>query len=257
MTTSYLPRMNGVMLCYSVDSRSSFDKLERWISMIKRFCRPNVAVLLIGTKIDLVDRRIISTEEGEKFAADHHWPYVETSSLTGEGVDEALAMMTALVTKPSFPLLWRGSVDGFGARDFHSRCDGKWPTLTVIRDTGGNVFGGFTDIAWASPKSREFRGSPISRSFFFTVKNPHNLAGRIFSLKKGKDESVIRVSSRLGPSFGDDDLVICDGCDVNACHCDGFGSTYTNDSGLNGQLLFTGAKKFKVSEIEVFSCDTK
>jgi hypothetical protein len=45
-----------------------------------------------------------------------------------------------------FGLLWRGSRDGFGVRDFHGRCDGRANTLTLILDTGGNVFGGFTPL---------------------------------------------------------------------------------------------------------------
>jgi hypothetical protein len=45
-----------------------------------------------------------------------------------------------------FSLLWRGSRDGFGARTFHSRCDGHANTLTVILDTNGNVFGSFTPV---------------------------------------------------------------------------------------------------------------
>jgi hypothetical protein len=32
----------------------------------------------------------------------------------------------------------------------------------------------------------------------------------------------------------------------------GFGSTYTNDTGLNGGTFFTGSRHFKVREIEVF-----
>jgi hypothetical protein len=39
-----------------------------------------------------------------------------------------------------FTLLWRGSRDGFSARDFHSLCDGHAPTLTLIQDTEGNIF---------------------------------------------------------------------------------------------------------------------
>jgi hypothetical protein len=35
-----------------------------------------------------------------------------------------------------FTLLWRGSRDGFGARDFHRRCDGHARTLTLIQDKG-------------------------------------------------------------------------------------------------------------------------
>jgi hypothetical protein len=49
-----------------------------------------------------------------------------------------------------FLLLWRGGRDGFGARDFHGRCDGHANTLTLIEDTNGNIFGGFTPLEWES-----------------------------------------------------------------------------------------------------------
>jgi hypothetical protein len=49
-----------------------------------------------------------------------------------------------------FALLWRGGRDGFGARDFHSRCDGHANILTLIEDTNGNIFGGFTPLEWES-----------------------------------------------------------------------------------------------------------
>jgi hypothetical protein len=45
-----------------------------------------------------------------------------------------------------FTLLWRGSRHGFGARDFHWRCNGDAPTMTLIEDTKGNIFGGFTPM---------------------------------------------------------------------------------------------------------------
>jgi hypothetical protein len=42
-----------------------------------------------------------------------------------------------------FTILWRGSRDGFGAKEFHRRCDGRGNTLTVILDTNGTIFGSF------------------------------------------------------------------------------------------------------------------
>jgi hypothetical protein len=52
--------------------------------------------------------------------------------------------------KRSFTLLWRGSRDGFKAKQFHHRCDGNPNTLTVILDTNGKIFGGFTPVEWDS-----------------------------------------------------------------------------------------------------------
>jgi len=50
----------------------------------------------------------------------------------------------------SFSLLWRGSRDGFDKEDFHRLCDGKVNTVTVIKNTNGFIFGGFTSIPWSS-----------------------------------------------------------------------------------------------------------
>ena len=47
-------------------------------------------------------------------------------------------------------LLYRASRDGFYiAPAFHGRCDNRGPTVTVVK-SGSNVFGGFTERAWAS-----------------------------------------------------------------------------------------------------------
>jgi hypothetical protein len=51
----------------------------------------------------------------------------------------------------SFTLLWRGGRDGFDAKTFHGRCDGHANTLTLLMDTDGNIFGGFTPVKWDSP----------------------------------------------------------------------------------------------------------
>lgn len=42
----------------------------------------------------------------------------------------------------------RGTTDGFSANEFHSRCDGKGPTLAVLKSEYGKVFGGFTGLSW-------------------------------------------------------------------------------------------------------------
>ena len=43
---------------------------------------------------------------------------------------------------------WRASVDGWAASTFHSRCDGKGPTVTIIRVKGKYIFGGYTSLSW-------------------------------------------------------------------------------------------------------------
>ena len=44
-------------------------------------------------------------------------------------------------------LLFRASRDGFGADTFHNKCCNMGPTVTIVK-SGGNIFGGFTEISW-------------------------------------------------------------------------------------------------------------
>jgi hypothetical protein len=81
-----------------------------------------------------------------------------------------------------FSLLWRGSRDGFKAKEFHIRCDGHGSTLTVILDMKGNIFGGFTPLKWESRVFKgygsDFKADDSLKSFVFTLKNPHNFLAR-------------------------------------------------------------------------------
>ncbi len=53
--------------------------------------------------------------------------------------------------KDKWSLLYRGSRDGFGAANFHSKCDGHSNTLTILKAHGTSyIFGGFTSITWDS-----------------------------------------------------------------------------------------------------------
>jgi hypothetical protein len=162
-------------------------------------------------------------------------------------------------TQKQFTLLWRGSRDGFRAGDFHSRCNRHANTLTVILDTDGNIFGGFTPVKWESRKwngksGREdncYKTDPSLKSFLFTLKNPHNLPPQSFALKGEKNVHAIRCDSECGPHFGD--INVFDFCNTNNRNFTyRFGTTYINDTERNGAAFFTDSKFFQVKEIEVF-----
>jgi hypothetical protein len=98
-----------------------------------------------------------------------------------------------------FNLLWRGSRDGFTAQEFHLRCDSRANTLTLISDTDGNVFSGFTSVKWESrlwngkyrDENNFFKGDSSLRSFHFTLRNPQDIPPRIFTLMaEGKQPAI-------------------------------------------------------------------
>ena len=48
-----------------------------------------------------------------------------------------------------FVRCWHAKTDGSAASIFHSNCDGKGPTVTIIK-SGSYIFGGYTDVSWHS-----------------------------------------------------------------------------------------------------------
>jgi hypothetical protein len=154
-----------------------------------------------------------------------------------------------------FTLLWRGSRDGFRATTFHGRCDGHANTLTLIEDTAGNIFGGFTPVEWESrkydTKSASFKGDPSLKSFLFTLKNPHIFPASKFALKAEEKNAAIHCASSEGPNFRD--IGVCGNCNAKADSSTFyFGYSYAEDTRLRGRTFFTCSWKFTVREIEVF-----
>jgi hypothetical protein len=150
-----------------------------------------------------------------------------------------------------FHLLWQGGCDGFLAKDFHDRCDGHPNTLTLIWDTDGNIFGGFTPVKWESGSGSSKADNSL-KSFIFTLKNPRNHPARRFVLHRAKRHQAIICDSKQGPHFYD--FGISDRCnlpDTNS-FTSRFGSSYVNDTGLDGRTFFTKSEYFRVKEIDVF-----
>jgi hypothetical protein len=92
------------------------------------------------------------------------------------------------------------------------------------------------------------------KSFLFTLKNPHNISARRFPLKSEMKHRALFCSSNGGPSFGyfPAGISVYDDCNTNTNSCTSLGGTYTNDTGLRNNIVFTGSNRFQVKEIEVF-----
>ena len=67
-------------------------------------------------------------------------------------------------SRSRFVRCWRGKTDGWAASTFHSNCDGKGPTVTVIK-VGSYIFGGYTDVSWSS--KYQIMVAPFSLSVLF------------------------------------------------------------------------------------------
>jgi hypothetical protein len=151
----------------------------------------------------------------------------------------------------NFLMLYQASEHGFSAHDFHSRCDNKAPTFTVIRSANGSIFGGYTEATW-----NHNGGYKMDKSaFIFSLRNKENTPIKM-KISSDKQNQAIWCGSVYGPQFGYNDLNIEDNSNVNTDSYSNLGHCYQHpifSVGSNEAKTFlAGSYKFQVSEIEVY-----
>ena len=100
-------------------------------------------------------------------------------------------------------LLYRASRDGWNSQShFHPRCDDKGATLTVIRDTKGHIFGGYTEQSWRHSGSYK----TDDKAWLFWVKCVEGLPPTKTRVKTGDHASfggqAVYCHKSRGPCFG-------------------------------------------------------
>jgi len=106
---SYYRGAHGILLLYDVTDKESFKNLSNWLIEIEKNASKNVLRVLIGNKVDLEDKRVISFNQGKEFADTYGLKFIETSAKKNVNVSEAFEtlgreLMTAnfdkSITKP-------------------------------------------------------------------------------------------------------------------------------------------------------------
>ena len=97
ITRSYYRGASGALLVYDVTRRETFNHLESWLDDARKHANRNMTFMLIGNKSDLADRRVVSKEEGERFAKENGLLFVETSARTAQNIEEAFIQTAAKI----------------------------------------------------------------------------------------------------------------------------------------------------------------
>ena len=88
ITRSYYKNSTCAFIVYDITSRKTFDNVTLWLKECKDMCYKDVLICLIGNKSDLEGRRIVSFEEGQKFADDNNLLFFEASAKNGNNIQE-------------------------------------------------------------------------------------------------------------------------------------------------------------------------
>jgi len=100
VTRSYYRGAAGAILVYDVTSRESYNHVSSWLEDARALANPNIAIVLVGNKIDLAAEREVTFLEASRFAQENELMFLETSARTGEGVSEVfLKCARTILTK--------------------------------------------------------------------------------------------------------------------------------------------------------------
>ena len=143
-----------------------------------------------------------------------------------------------------FNMLFNTAKDGDSSSTFHYYCDGVFPTVTVVLDTKGNKFGGYSTTSW----SQSTVGASNSRapgSFIFDLSNQKK-----YELSNNFNANAVYRHNSYGPVFGGGyDLYIASSGKSNT-------NNYCNknayNTGNNNLLGNGGQTNFQVSNYEVY-----
>ena len=97
ITSAHYRRAIGALLVYDVTKEQSFQNVKRWMEELRDNAEPDIAIMLVGNKVDLCDRnasiRRVPTQQGEQFAQTHGLLFQETSAVTTVHVKEAFEVL--------------------------------------------------------------------------------------------------------------------------------------------------------------------
>ena len=92
LTSSYYRGAQGVVLCYDVTRRDTFDNLEPWLQEVELYCPASgkdVVKLLVGNKKDKAESsgREVEGREAMDWARTKGMMFIECSAKTKEGIE--------------------------------------------------------------------------------------------------------------------------------------------------------------------------
>ncbi|KAH7649656.1 hypothetical protein FG379_000916 [Cryptosporidium bovis] len=97
VTRSYYRGAAGALIVYDITNRESYNHLVNWLADARTLARVDISIIGVGNKLDLKDKRQVTFLEASRCAQENDILFLETSALTGEGVEEVFVKVTRLI----------------------------------------------------------------------------------------------------------------------------------------------------------------
>lgn len=80
---SYIRDSSAAVVVYDITNRQSFLSLDKWIEDVRAERGPEVVIMIVGNKVDLAEKRVISQEEGDGKASELGVKHITVSAKQG------------------------------------------------------------------------------------------------------------------------------------------------------------------------------
>ena len=88
---TYASGSSGGIFMYDITRHSSIENVENWLEVFKKSFESrfiDIPLIMVGGKMDLEEKRVISNEEGNEMAKRFNfYEFIECSSKTGENIE--------------------------------------------------------------------------------------------------------------------------------------------------------------------------
>ena len=90
--TNIFKDIDAIIYMYDVTDKNSFECIQEWIEYTKGMVKDknNCSMFIIGSKIDLEEKREVKEEEGRNLAKQNGMNFLELSSTTKESVNKSM-----------------------------------------------------------------------------------------------------------------------------------------------------------------------
>jgi Ras-related protein Rab-11A len=92
-----------VLAVFDLTKPDSFDHIATWIDEVHQHTPPDLPIVLVGNKLDLVDQRKVSREQATALAEQLNLSYMETSALNATNVEKAFNLLVSSIYQKKKP----------------------------------------------------------------------------------------------------------------------------------------------------------
>lgn len=100
----YYRGAHAAIIVYDITNMDSFHRAKEWIKELQRNGGPNIVLAFVGNKVDLSEKRKVSTQEAKSYAEECGLTFMETSAKIPTNVNELFVEIAKKLPLRNTPL---------------------------------------------------------------------------------------------------------------------------------------------------------